>query len=155
MTPEMLQDALVAEIKNILSDRRYSTPAGELIPINVYSQNIPVEQSDDDVDPIPYIIVRLGGGEDRGTFDSNYVIKLIIIMGIYDDSPTAQGHRHLLNIINKIYERFQVNPCLDNKFVYQGGFKWDIQEDGYYPYYFGAMEISFNIPALRREDKFS
>lgn len=155
MTPEMLQDALVEEIKNILSDRRYKTPAGDLIPINVYPQNIPVEQSDDDADPVPYIIVRLSGGEDKGGFDSNNVCKILIIMGIYDMDSSAQGHRHLLNIINKIYERFQINPCLDNKFVYQGGFKWDIQEDGYYPYYFGAMEMSFNIPALRREDKFA
>ncbi len=128
-------------------------PKPQLVPITVYAQNIPVPLSvEEDENPVPYIIVRLNTGTDDNVFDSKYILKVVVIMGIWEDDRNAQGHRELLNIINLIYERFKKNPCLDGKYVYDGGFKWDIQEDGYYPYYFGAFEMNFAIPAIRRED---
>ena len=130
-------------------------PKAELVPITVFPQNIPVPLSEEDENPVPYIIVRLNTGTDDNVFDSEYVMKVVVIMGIWDDDRKAQGHRELLNIINLVYERFKKNPCLAGQYVYKGGFKWDIQEDGYYPYYFGAFEMNFTIPAIRREDPFS
>lgn len=154
MTPLDLQDSLVKDIKKIFAGYEYKTPAGKKIPINVFPQNIPVNESDDDEDPIPYIIVRLNTGDDVGGKDSNYVISLVIIIGIWDDSLDSQGHRTVLNIVNKIYERYQKNPSVDGA-IYTGEFHWANQEDGYYPYYFGACTVSFNIPAVRREDPFA
>lgn len=155
MTPLMLQDDLVEEIKSLFAGTLFQNPKGERIPINVFPQNIPVEESEEDDDPIPYIIVRLTNGEDPGKGDSNNTVKVVIIAGLCDFGKDAQGHRGLLNIFNTIYERFQKNPCLNNKFVHTGHFKWAVQDDGYYPYYFGAAEMDFNIPAIRREDKFA
>lgn len=130
-------------------------PEPEWVPMNVFSQNIPVPESgDDEWDPVPYIQVRLIKGSDANVSESKYIIKVTVIMGIWDDDKNAQGHRELLNIINLVYERFAKNPCLDNKYVYEGGFEWDIQEDGYYPYYFGAFNMNFAIPAIRREDPY-
>lgn len=189
MTPEMFQDALCEEIRNLLKDRKYKkppkepeepeldeeyyddsdeTPEGEpeepeelvkpepeLVPISVFPQNIPVPLSvDDDENPVPYIIVRLNGGTDANTSDSEYIMQVVVIMGIWDDDRKAQGHRELLNIINLVYARFATNPCLAGQYTYKGGFEWDIQEDGYYPYYFGAFKMNFAIPAIRREDPY-
>lgn len=155
MTPLMLQDDLVEEIKNLFSEQLFAAPGKRQVHINVFPQNLPIADSDDDEDPIPYIIVRLGKGKDAGTGDSNHTVKVYIIIGLFDDSPDAQGHRGLLNIICKIYDRFQTNPCLANKYVYAGVFEWEIQEDGYYPLFFGVVEMDFNIPAIRREDRFT
>ena len=176
MTPEMFQDALCEELRKLLKGRKYKKPPKEpeetefeededmkeklveepeMVEITVYPQNIPVPLSgEEEYNPVPYIIVRLNNGTDDNTSDSKYIIKVVVILGIWEDNKNAQGHRELLNIINLIYERFKKNPCLDKKYVYEGGFKWDIQEDGYYPYYFGACEMNFAIPAIRREDDF-
>lgn len=155
MTPLMLQDELVEEMKRLLSDYLYKTPSGERIPINVYPQNIPVNETDDDEDPIPYIIVRLNSGDDPGTRDSFNTVKLVLIVGIWDDSLDNQGHRDVLNIFQKVYERFHTNPNLNNKAVYAGEFNWALQDDAYYPYTFGACSLSFHIAAIRREDIFA
>lgn len=152
MTPLMLQDELVEEVKRLFKDYLYKNPAGERVPIKVYAQNIPVNESDDDEDPIPYIIVRLNSGEDTGKRDSNNTVKLVIIGGIWDGDSEAQGHRDLMNIFQKVYERFQTNPNLNNKAVYSGEFNWALQDDNYYPYSFGACSLSFHIAAIRRED---
>lgn len=155
MTPIMLQDELVEEMKRLLAGNLYKTPAGELKAINVYAQSIPVNETDDDEDPIPYIIVRLNSGEDDGTRDSFNSVKLVIIIGIWDDSLDSQGHRDVLNIIQKVYERFHKTPNLNNTAVYDGDFNWALQEDGYYPYFFGACSLKFRIAAIRREDEFA
>lgn len=155
MTPLMLQDELVEEMKRLFSDYLYKTQMGEFVPINVFAQNIPVNENDEDVDPVPYLIVRLNSGQDDGTRDSFNTVKVVFIAGIWDETTEAQGHRDLLNIFQKIYERFQTNPNLNNKAVYTGAFDWALQDDNYYPYSFGACSLSFHIAAIRREDEFA
>ena len=153
MTPLMLQDELVEEMKRLFSDYLYKTPMGEHVPINVFAQNIPVNETDEDVDPIPYLIVQLSSGQDDGTRDSFNTVKVVFIAGIWDETTEAQGHRDLLNIFYKIYERFQKNPNLNKKAVYTGAFNWALQDDNYYPFSFGACSLSFHIAAIRREDE--
>ena len=152
MTPLMLQDELVEELKRLFQNFLYKSPSGENVPINVFWQNIPINENDDDDDPIPYIIVRLNGGKDDGTRDSSNVVKLVIVIGIWNDSLDNQGYRDVSNIIQKIYERFQTKPNLNGKAVFDGEFNWMLQEDNYYPYSFGACSLTFNIAAIRRED---
>lgn len=155
MTPLDLQDALCDEIKTILSHYRYKTPAGERAEINVFPQNLPVNESDDDDDPVPYVIVRLTDGKDKGERESFNVVSTVVIIGLWNDALDNQGHREVMNIIQKIYERFHKNPNLKNLAAYTGEFNWANQEDGYYPYFFGACTMDFNIAAIRREDPFS
>ena len=155
MTPLMLQDELVEEMKRLFSDYLYKNSLGERVQIKIFAQDIPVKETDDDEDPIPYIIVRLKSGSDLGTRDSNNTVDLLIIGGIWDGGLDSQGHRDLMNIFQKVYERFQTNPNLNNKAVYSGNFNWALQDDNYYPYSFGACSLSFNIAAIRREDPFA
>lgn len=155
-TPIVLQDELVEELKRLFKDYLYKKPeTKKRVPISVYSQNIPVNETDDEENPVPYIIVRLNSGNDAGTRDSNHTVKLVVIVGVWDDGKESQGHREVLNIISKIYERFQKTPNLNGKAVYSGEFNWALQEDGYYPYFFGACSLDFHIAAIRREDKFA
>ena len=156
MIPVMLQDELVEEIKGLLSNNLYKKPGTKKkVPINVFPQSIPVNETDDEDDPVPYVIVRLNSGKDAGTRDSNHAVKLVVIIGIWDDNRNSQGHRDVMNIIDKIYERFQTNPNLNGVAVHSGEFNWALQEDGYFPYFFGACSLDFHIAAVRREDKFA
>ena len=152
MTPEMLQDALCEEIKNILSGRLYQTPSGELVSMNVYPQAIPMNESNAEEDPFPYVIVRMIDGNDENLHDSKYIVEMAVIVGIFNNDKSNQGHRDLLNVYNLAYERFKKNPRLGDYFVYDGGYRWTIQDDDYYPYFFGAFKMNFAIPAIRRED---
>lgn len=155
MTPLELQDELVDEMSRILDGYMYRNPEGEYIPINVFAQNIPMNEADSEDDPVPYIIVRLSSGEDDGSRDSFNTVSVVVIIGIWDDSLNSQGHRDVMNIIQKIYQRFHENPDLNRKATYAGGFKWAMQDDTYYPYSFGACHMKFYIAAIRREDYFT
>ena len=47
MTPTMLQDELVEEMKRLFQDYLYKQPGGERVPIKVFPQNIPVNETDE------------------------------------------------------------------------------------------------------------
>lgn len=151
MTPEMLQDDLITELQKILGKRKWMHADGTSGALNFYPQQLPIEESDDDADPIPYVIVRLTKGTDPGGGEDNYICKAIVIIGVFDNNKNAQGHRDVLSAINLIYERFSKNTGLANKYTFLGNFDWNI-EDGYHPYYFGAVSMDFAIPRIRRED---
>lgn len=154
MTPLELQDELIGEMSRILEGYAYKTPNGGLIPVNVFAQELPMNGTDDEYDPVPYIIVRLTGGEDDGGRESFNTVSVVLIVGIWDDSPEAQGHRDVMNIIQKIYQRFHENPDLNRKAAYAGGFAWAMQDDEYYPYSIGACHMKFHIAAVRRKEDY-
>ncbi len=155
MTPIELQDALVDEVRHILDGCLYKTPEGEDVPINVFPQNLPMNETDDENDPVPYIIVRLSDGEDAGDRESFHVTSVVMIVAVWDNTHQAQGHRDAMNIIQKIYQRFHRNPDLERKATYAGKFRWAILEDSYYPYSFAACHMQFFTAAIRREDEFA
>ena len=155
MTPLELQNELMQELQRILDGYTYKTPEGKHTPINVFEQNIPLNETDDEDDPVPYIIVRLIGGEDSGTRERFNMVNVVVIIGLWDDAPDVQGHKDVMNIIQKVYQRFNSNPDLNGKAAYAGEFKWAIQEDDYYPYWLGACYMQFYIAAIRREDNFA
>lgn len=154
MTPIELIEELAKELESIFKGQNYKSSSGKYVPLNIYEHALPINETDDDPDRIPYLIIRLNSGKDPGTRDSNNTVKLVIIIGIWDNSLNQQGYRDVLNIIQKIYERFQKNPNLNNKAVYDGEFDWLLQEDDYNPFFFGACSLKFSIAAIRREDPF-
>lgn len=184
MTPLDVQDELVHVLQKMLDGHFYKCPLNNIRQIRqhldeyagpidfvegeelvtvpsymkqilVYPQDIPVQQTDDEEPPVPYVIVRLLKGEDEGGRDDENIIHVVIIIGIYDDNPDQQGYRDAQNIVDMIYQRFSREPNLNGKAVFKGPFQWAQQEDGYYPYFFAACTLQFVIPAIRREDEFA
>lgn len=173
MTPLELQDELVNEIGRVMDGCAYKEPNGNRIPINVFAQKLPkisagsgrftgetddeggLDEVDDDYDPVPYVIVRLNSGEDDGGRESFNTVSVVLVVGMWDEALDSQGHRDVMNVIQKIYQRFHENPNLNSNAVYAGGFSWVLEDDEYFPYSFGACQMKFQIAAVRREDYFA
>ncbi len=172
MTAAFLQSELADELKKILSDFRLKNPQGEPSGINIFEQLLPMseplgqgeiasellENGLVDVQtapaPYPYIIVRLDEGEIEDA-DSAQKVNLSLLIGIYDPDYEKQGHKDILNIIAKIYERFAKCPVLNGKYTIQYPILWVLQEEESYPFYFGGMTLGFETAMIRREDPYS
>lgn len=172
MVAAFLQDELAAEFERILKDFRLKDPRGSSSKINIFLQRLPMpeplEQDDIPVealengladqqtamDPYPYIIVRIDDGEIKDE-DSAQTVNVYLIIGIYEPDYDKQGHKDVLNIITKLYERFAKMPVLNGKYTIQYPVLWALQEEESYPFYFGGMNLTFEIAAVRREDEYS
>ena len=77
-----------------------------------------------------------------------------IHIGICDHSKKNIGHRHIMNMIQDVVDRFAAEPLLNKKFRAEQDIEWAIQDEDTYPFYFGGVAISFNVPKIgRREPK--
>lgn len=172
MVAAFLQDDLAAELERILQDFRLKDPRGNSSKINIFLQRLPMleplEQDDIPVealengladqqtamDPYPYIIVRIDDGEIKDE-DSAQTVNINLLIGTYEPDYDKQGHKDVLNIITKLYDRFARMPVLNGKYTIQYPVLWALQEEESYPFYFGGMNLTFEIAAVRREDEYS
>jgi hypothetical protein len=172
MVAAFLQDDLAAELGNILKDFRLKDPQGNDSKINIFLQYLPMpeplEQDDIPVemlengladqqtapDPYPYIVVRIDDGEIKDE-DSAQTVDVNLLIGTYEPDYDKQGHKDVLNIIARLYERFAKVPVLNGKYTIQYPVLWALQGEESYPFYFGGMNLTFEIAAVRREDEYS
>ena len=92
-------------------------------------------------------------------------IDLILVVCTYDRNPNRQGYRDVLHIIQEIYGRYAKNPLVRIKADSGGArggpwsvkypIKWVTQQEDTHPYYFGAMSLKFEAPAVRQEVPFT
>lgn len=150
MNARILQDALVADLKELFKYRRFKTPAGDTAPPSVFSQNLPKRKSEADDDPFPYIIVRIDSGAIKSQTDPHNVTVLLLV-GVYDDDTENQGHRAVLEIMEAIQQHYEETPLLASQFTFTDPFNWALQDEESYPYFFGAANLNFTLPAPRRK----
>lgn len=172
-TPLFFQEALVKEIKEITSDMRFHNPGGEeLLQLSVFGQSLPipekkpscgqeeyqsidysVSETEDAVFHCPWCIVKLEGGS-IPEINGFQHIGVVIGFGIYNPDKDNKGHKELLNLFQRVYERFAKNPLLDRQYSCSGEFEWALQDEDTYPYYFGAITTTFKFMGYQREVKF-
>lgn len=158
MTARDLQNEIVKDLKALLTNRQYQTPDGGVSSPNVFRQFIPKREvmGDpaliDDEDPFPYIEVRIAGGTIPDS-QSAQQVQVFLIIGIYDNRRENIGSDHVMEIIEVIQQHYIENPLLAGKFTCDTEdhpIQWDLQEEESWPYFFGIMALTFNIPAPRR-----
>lgn len=175
-TPLYFQKALEKEIGNIAKDMLFARPrkAGEkkeLAHIKVFRQSLPIprrkepESLPDDCrgtidyvdgeeeEPVlqcPWAVVKIDGGS-IPSINGMQTVKAAVCFGIFNDSEDNNGHEEILNLIQRVYERFAKDPVLDCQYTCQGEMEWSLQEEDTYPYFFGAIALTFTFTGFRRE----
>lgn len=158
MTVGNLQKELMKDIGNIFEKDLFKDSLGKYVSLNVYAQNLPIREDEDAPDPVPYIVVRVLDGKVKGWVEAQEV-QVMLILGCFDDNISNDGHEILLELIQKIEERFLKNPILSKQFMFlndeQHPFEWVLQEEESFPYFFGAISMSFRTATIRKEDKYT
>lgn len=153
-TPFDLQDALCAEIGKLFAGFPLHDASGNRTALKVYAQDLPETGNDDEdgTEPTPYCIVKLVDGTAGGNKNS---VRVVLVFCVRDAKPDRQGHRDILTLIFRVYERFAKNPYLLN-FVFptdeDAAFEWAVQDEDTYPFNIGACKLTFNCPSIQKED---
>lgn len=174
MTPLWLQHDLKKELETILEHFYLKNARGEKKKLHIFEQELPLleamepvmsdesldvleeetgfEQEEMDVDDrlFPHINIKLIDGEIAET--SGDMIRVQLIIGVFDNQPERNGHKDVLNIIRKIQERFAKNRVLNKKYVLTYPMRWVLSDEEKYSYYFGGLEMKFETFAIQKED---
>ncbi|TYS66368.1 hypothetical protein FZD47_02455 [Bacillus infantis] len=150
MIPTELQDGLKERVLKIFEGDLFKNPKGESVPLQVFEQHLPQKKSKDD-DPVPYVMVQLNYGEQKTPADQHKA-PVLFVVGVFYDSPDNQGHKEVMGIINKLFEDFSRQPVQDDRFEIDFPIRWGLHEEDVAPYYYGAVETTWKLPTIRRED---
>lgn len=155
MTQEFLQDAMVADLKELFAHERLKSSLGVEREIQIYPQDVPIRESDDEAQdkkapPEPYVVVRLRGGKTESD-DDPQIIDAVLVACVYDPDPGRQGYRDALHIINKIYHHYSACAVIGNRWEVLYPMEWTTQEEDTHPYYFTAMSLRIQAPEVHKE----
>lgn len=168
-----LQDDLATELSKILDGMLLPDPDGNRIPINIFKQWLPVQSAQElpegitdealeegsyaakeQQDPFPFILVRLMQGTIKEP-NSAQQVDIALIIGVIDRGYENQGHKDVLNIIQKIHERFAKNQILAHGYECVYPMDWFMQDEESWPYFYGSVALKFETVPIRREDPFT
>lgn len=159
MTNNLLEQCLIKEIEGLSNNLSLKGVKGEERNLKGYPEGLPrmslpqewsQKEMDDlgDNDPddalIPYFIVKT---TEISFQDEEASAKLYLFFCIYDYSVKAEGYQTLWNLMNRITTRFRTNTVL-GAFYCDKSMRAVIQDDDTYPYYFGGIEMTWNLPEL-------
>jgi len=167
-----LQNDLADEIKEICSDMLFKDPGGELEHIRTFCQSLPKreqtvkgekdvkpgdllqEEPEDEQDPYPYCVVRAESGN---VMMGGQRVKVILIIGIFNDDTQNNGHREIINVISKITERFVKDPILKGRYRLdlEAGLSWILDDEDRFPYFAGGIEMTWETFFVEREDDYA
>lgn len=153
MTPFLLQDALVNEIKAIFAGFELKNARNEPSSLNVYPQFLPAKQTEEDAEHFPYIIVRIIDGGTEGEEEAS-ACKVAILIGVHDEDDKYQGYKDVLNVLRRMETHFYQKRVLAGVFEIQYPYRWAVHEEDTFPYYFGGAETYWTLPAVRQEVRF-
>lgn len=153
MTEIDLLEALAEESKVALKGFRLRSAKENLIPINIYIQNLPVKKGKEDESQYPYVRVCFDeeGIENR---DSPLAVYVYFIIGIIDREKDKQGFRDVLQIANTIYQHIFRKGIIAGAFRPDYPFKIALQKDDTYPYFVGGIESKWELPVIGEEEKY-
>lgn len=169
-TEFFLQKKLKEELEKIFKEDCFPDKNGEMVQLNIYEQFLPVkkaEYTDEsqeelesgiqedhimDETPFPYILIILPDGN-QNTRNKPGKTNVILYIGLLDKGEIRDGYEWLLNIIQKICERFQKNAFVGN---YKCGDEilWELSTQDEHPYYHGAVAMEFETQAIVKEDRY-
>lgn len=163
MTTLQLLESMEKELKKVFSGMLFRRPSGEMGEIHVFQQDFPLkyvtdyfdgeqEEVDPDEDLFPYCVIRAESGEIEGNPQK---VRMTLSFGICNRGMRNDGEIRILNLIERVSQRFISNRILDDRFVldYETPIKWTLdQENNSYPYYFGMMEMTWNRPTIGNEE---
>lgn len=150
MNARLLQTAIINDLKCLFQNRRYKSPDPLIKSAapSLFRQNLPKKSRDDEDDPFPHIIVRIDSGGIESPTEP-HTVAVVLMVGIFDDDEQNVGSDTVLEIFEIIQQHYQESPTLEEQFVCTGSFHWALQDEESFPYFYGAANINFKLPAPR------
>lgn len=165
MTINCLQQTLIKDIEKTLEHLSLFDVEHRQKQIKAYPQALPIfdtrlgwengengedrsmEQCNPEDKIFPYSVVRMESAkyqEEQGQ------ASVYLMFGIYNDNRNMAGYFDLLNVIETIINRYRTNRVI-GAYYCESKMNVAIQEDDTYPYFFGGIEMIWNLPPLQME----
>lgn len=154
MTEIDLLDGLAEETAEALKDFRLRSAKDNLIPINIYTQNLPLKEGKEDEKQYPYVCICFSESEIESPETHNKTVNVYFVIGIIDRAKDKQGFRDVLQIEELIAQHIFRKGIIAGAFRPEYPFRNFVQPEDIYPYFIGGIESRWEMPIVREEDRY-
>ncbi len=153
MTIEDLLDVLAEETAKALEGFCLRSAKGNQIPINIYTQNLPLKEEKSDEKIYPFVCVGFAQSDIENPYDGKEVSDIYFVIGVVDREKDNQGYRDVLQMAEKIKQYFFRKGIIQNAFRLAYPVKTMLQQEETYPYFIGGIEAKCELFIVTEEDK--
>ena len=164
MTINNLQTTLIGDIEKALELTPLKGASGKGKRIKAYPQALPIVEarlgweteedamyeSHPEDELFPYAVIRIVSTCSQ---DDQEQATVYIMFGIFNDDREMAGYYDLLNVIEMVVNRYRTNTVVE-EFYCERKMSVEIQQDDSYPYFFGGIEMTWNLPQLTPEGEY-
>jgi hypothetical protein len=156
--PLDLQSVIIDELQSLFDGILFPKmpPKGSAevldpVPLNIFSQALPKDKTGNASVYMPYITVQIQGGKQEEEMEPGEA-RIVLNIGIWDDDPANQGHAHVLNIIETIYQDLFQKRTLGGKYFITTPWEYAVNDDDQWPFFIGAIDSRWNLPIILPTD---
>lgn len=154
MTEIDLLDGLAAETAEALKDFRLRSAKDNLIPINIYTQNLPLKEGKEDEKQYPYVCICFDEAEIESSDTDKKTVNVYFVIGIIDRAKDKQGFRDVLQIEELIAQHIFRKGIIAEAFRLEFPLRNLLQSEDTYPYFMGGIESRWEMPIIREEERY-
>lgn len=120
----------------------------------VNSPPIHTDGAVDDSD-FPYVAIHCEDGNRESAVERQQMTVQLFI-GIYNDAKDFSGMDDRDSVVQKIIDHYDAQPIVGGKFraVYPQNWTVPDNDDGYYPYFYAGVQITFERVSMEYQDEF-
>ena len=155
MTVNDLINSLIREIEELLKDISFVNAEGKESKIKGYAQELPlqvitagwedIQERRTEEELFPYFLVQVS----EITYEETEALaKVWILLGIYDDRADMSGSQNVNNAIERLTQRFRVDPVLQGYFYCDRTMKAAYPDEGDWPHFFAGLEMVWHLPLM-------
>lgn len=150
-------DCMEAELRKLFEGMVFDNSTGGKAGMHIFKQDFPIrkfkaEEKEDDL--FPYCVIRV----EDGMSASLQTIDIVLTFGIYEKSEENNGELRILNLIERVCQRFLNDRVIGGKFRldYDAPIRWGLPKDekSTYPYFYGLVEMTWDSFFETKEDSY-
>ena len=144
MTPLLLQDSIIDELKILLAGTLLKNKAGALVPINFYTQFLPPKTGINDLRLFPHIRPIFIESTDPNEEDAA-TCRIQLMFAIFDDDSNYQGYRDIMNLMQKVESHLRRIRVINNRFELLYPVTSYLHDENTHPQFYGAIDTIWTI----------
>lgn len=150
MTPFTLQEELESLLKELFSEFKLTSGKS----VNVYKQDIPLDDMESTIDRAPLIVILMSGFKIEEEQDISQPIDIRFEILVKDDNNDLSGYKDLVNIGQKIAYHFVENRLVSDYFEAMLPITFTPLETEEFGVFVGVMDMAFtSILHIERKEE--
>lgn len=158
MTINDFVTSMVKEVEEIVKDLSFLDIREEAARMKGYPYELPVravqagwdtaEEAQNEEELFPYFLVQV---DEINYEDEEAQAKVWILFAVYDSSQEMEGWKTITTAVERVINRFRVNPVLEDYYYCERKMKAAYPDTGDWPHFFAGVEMTWHLPVLEPE----